>query len=218
MPLVRTCSWQQLHTCEVTVSCNPGQLRCSTLEYQRGSSGSGRNKCIVLLQKSKKAALEADAGVADEPTGIVVPAVMVSPDVVILPAASVQAASADDQAGSGPGAQIQRTESGKAVVKGPTGARAFKRVNDDEWLGKKGAWDNSYEAKFGSSGWGAKASQTLLQVSHTWHSRLHWLLLAPPVLHLLYCAQFACGDWVSARYVQKAPVSQSSLVGATCYL
>ena len=50
------------------------------------------------------------------------------------------------------------------MAKGPSGARAFKRVNDDEWLDKKGAWDNSYAAKFGASGWGAKASETLLQV------------------------------------------------------
>lgn len=96
---------------------------------------------------------------------------MVSPDVVVLPAASLEAASAGKQPGSGPDADLQRTESGRAVAKGPTGARAFKRVNDDEWLGKKGAWDNSYEAKFGSSGWGAKASQTLLQVSQALHPR-----------------------------------------------
>lgn len=116
---------------------------------------------------------------------MIVPAVMVSPDVVILPAASVQAASADQQAGSGLGAQIQRTESGKAIAKGPTGARAFKRVNDDEWLGKKGAWDNSYEAKFGSSGWGAKASQTLLQVCHTWNSNCIRLCLHHQSTHCL---------------------------------
>lgn len=101
----------------------------------------------------------------EAPAGVVVPAVMVSPDVVVLPAASVEAASASKQAESGGNAQ--QAGSGKAiVVKGPTGARAFKRVNDEEWLGKKGAWNNSYEAKFGNSGWGAKASQTLLQVSH----------------------------------------------------
>ena len=39
--------------------------------------------------------------------------------------------------------------------------RSFRRVTDEEWLGKKGAWDNSYEATFGSSGWGAKAQQVL---------------------------------------------------------
>ncbi len=35
----------------------------------------------------------------------------------------------------------------------------------EEWLGKKGAWDNSYEATFGSSGWGAGAQAILGQVS-----------------------------------------------------
>ena len=138
------------------------------------------------LQKSKKAASGADSVLPDAPAGIVVPAVMVSPDVVVLPAASLEAASADKQAGSGSDAQMQRTESGRAVAKGPTGARAFKRVNDDEWLGKKGAWDNSYEAKFGSSGWGAKASQTLLQVSHA----LDWK-------HISQCLHHLCCSHVS---------------------
>lgn len=135
----------------------------------------------MLLQKSKKAPSGAGAAVPDAPTGIVVPAVMVSPDVVVLPAASVEAASADKQAGSGLDAPMQRTESGRAIAKGNTGARAFKRVNDDEWLGKKGAWDNSYEAKFGSSGWGAKASQTLLQVRHA----LEWRHMSHCLHHLV---------------------------------
>lgn len=165
--------------CEVTGGMRSRPALVLNFMSSKEASGTERNKCIVLLQKSKKAASEADAEVADAPTGMIVPAVMVSPDVVILPAASVQAASADEQAGSGAGAQIQRTESGKAVAKGPTGARAFKRVNDDEWLGKKGAWDNSYEAKFGSSGWGAKASQTLLQVCHTLNSNCISLCLHP---------------------------------------
>ena len=44
---------------------------------------------------------------------------------------------------------------------GGTAARAFQRVKDEEWLGKKGAWDNSYEATFGGDGWGAKAQAVL---------------------------------------------------------
>lgn len=113
---------------------------------------------------------------------------MVSPDVVVLPAASLEAASAGKQPESGPDADLQRTEPGRAVAKGSTGARAFKRVNDDEWLGKKGAWDNSYEAKFGSSGWGAKASQTLLQVSQA---------LPPPVEPL---SMPGCGSLTVAKF------------------
>jgi hypothetical protein len=35
----------------------------------------------------------------------------------------------------------------------------------EEWLDKKGAWDNSYEATFGQDGWGFKAQQVLGQVS-----------------------------------------------------
>ena len=34
-------------------------------------------------------------------------------------------------------------------------------VKDDEWLGKKGSWNNSYTATFGASGWGAKAEAVL---------------------------------------------------------
>ena len=55
--------------------------------------------------------------------------------------------------------------------KGPQ--RAFQRVRADEWLDKKGAWDNSYEATFGDSGWGAGAQAILGQVSFT-HRYLYW--------------------------------------------
>ncbi len=30
-----------------------------------------------------------------------------------------------------------------------TGAKAFKRVHDEEWVGKKGSWSNRYEDTFG---------------------------------------------------------------------
>ncbi len=40
-------------------------------------------------------------------------------------------------------------------------AKAFQRVNANEWLGKKGSWDNSYEGTFGAAGWGFKAQQIL---------------------------------------------------------
>jgi len=43
----------------------------------------------------------------------------------------------------------------------PTGARAFKRVQDDEWIDKKGAMSNRYEDTFGHAGWGFKAQQVL---------------------------------------------------------
>ena len=48
---------------------------------------------------------------------------------------------------------------------GGTGAKAFQRVKDDEWLGKRGSWSNSYADTFGEAGWGAKASATLQQVT-----------------------------------------------------
>lgn len=43
-------------------------------------------------------------------------------------------------------------------------AKAFQRVNANEWLGKKGSWDNSYEGTFGAAGWGFKAQQILGKV------------------------------------------------------
>lgn len=39
--------------------------------------------------------------------------------------------------------------------------RSFRRVRSEEWLGKKGSMNNSYEATFGAEGWGAKAQQVL---------------------------------------------------------
>jgi hypothetical protein len=35
------------------------------------------------------------------------------------------------------------------LLQDTTGAKAFKRVNDEEWLGKKGSWSNTYEDTFG---------------------------------------------------------------------
>ncbi len=31
----------------------------------------------------------------------------------------------------------------------------------EEWLGKKGSWDNQYESTFGQEGWGARAQAVL---------------------------------------------------------
>ena len=60
----------------------------------------------------------------------------------------------------------------KQGVRGPClesrgfgGPRAFQRGKAEEWLGKKGAWDNSYQATFGNDGWGAGAQAILGQVS-----------------------------------------------------
>ena len=45
-----------------------------------------------------------------------------------------------------------------------TAAKAFQRVKAEEWIDKKGSWDNSYVGTFGESGWGFKAQQVLGQV------------------------------------------------------
>ena len=46
-----------------------------------------------------------------------------------------------------------------------TASRAFQRVKAEEWLGRQGAYDNSYWSKSGAEdGYGAKAEQVLGQV------------------------------------------------------
>lgn len=67
-------------------------------------------------------------------------------------------------AAGGAGAAGGKLQEGDRNGSGGTAAKAFKRVVDEEWLGHKGAWDNSYEATFGAAGWGAKASATLQMV------------------------------------------------------
>lgn len=54
---------------------------------------------------------------------------------------------------------------GRESGSGEKNANMFRRVVAEEWLGKKGAWDNSYTATFGDSGWGAKAEAVLGTVS-----------------------------------------------------
>ena len=53
-----------------------------------------------------------------------------------------------------------------SLAQSRTAKQAFQRVRSDEWLGKKGSWNNSYEAANGSAGYGAKAQEVLGQVEH----------------------------------------------------
>ena len=41
---------------------------------------------------------------------------------------------------------------------------SFRRVKSEEWVGKRGSMDNTYESTFGAAGWGFKAQQVLCQV------------------------------------------------------
>jgi hypothetical protein len=50
------------------------------------------------------------------------------------------------------------------LTPGGTAVKAFQRVKADDWMGKKGSWDNSYEGTFGQQGWGFKAQQILGKV------------------------------------------------------
>lgn len=62
-----------------------------------------------------------------------------------------------------------------------TAAKRFQRVKEEEWLDKKGAWDNTYEGTFGSAGWGAKAQVwTEHLVTPIWGTRC---LSAPQLSH-----------------------------------
>ena len=47
---------------------------------------------------------------------------------------------------------------------GGSASKAFQRVNVDEWMGQTGSQNNSYEAAFGSGGWGASANAVLKTV------------------------------------------------------
>jgi hypothetical protein len=37
------------------------------------------------------------------------------------------------------------------LVQATTGAKAFKRVEDEQWLGQRGSWSNRYEDTFGEA-------------------------------------------------------------------
>ena len=68
---------------------------------------------------------------------------------------------------NGNGGDFQETDDGNGngeVDGGGSAAKAFQRVKADEWIGKKGSWNNTYEATFGAGGWGFKAQQILGQV------------------------------------------------------
>lgn len=52
----------------------------------------------------------------------------------------------------------------RAEAAGGSGAASFRRVKSEEWVGKKGSMDNTYEGTFGESGWGARAQAVLGQV------------------------------------------------------
>ncbi|KAL6777154.1 hypothetical protein ACKKBF_B20370 [Auxenochlorella protothecoides x Auxenochlorella symbiontica] len=52
----------------------------------------------------------------------------------------------------------------EAAPRQGTAAKAFQRVKAEEWIDKRGSWDNSYVGTFGEQGWGFKAQQILGQV------------------------------------------------------
>lgn len=63
--------------------------------------------------------------------------------------------------------EVDEGNEGDDIQQGTTpgsAAKAFQRVKADDWLGKKGSWDNSYEGTFGAAGWGFKAQQVLGKV------------------------------------------------------
>jgi outer membrane biosynthesis protein TonB len=65
----------------------------------------------------------------------------------------------------GPSPVEEEFEEGQPeLTPGGTAVKAFQRVKADDWMGKKGSWDNSYEGTFGQQGWGFKAQQILGKV------------------------------------------------------
>ncbi|KAK9869038.1 hypothetical protein WJX84_005211 [Apatococcus fuscideae] len=83
---------------------------------------------------------------------------------VAMPAEAVEElADAIADANGGP-IQLVANDSNTDGRRTSGGGRAFQRVKAEEWIGQKGAIDNSYQATFGEDGWGAKAQQVLGQV------------------------------------------------------
>jgi len=64
-------------------------------------------------------------------------------------------------AGEEPAAERPATDE---EPRGGTATKAFQRVREEEWIGKKGSWDNSYTGTFGAQGWGYKAQEVLGKV------------------------------------------------------
>ncbi|KAK9839972.1 hypothetical protein WJX74_001316 [Apatococcus lobatus] len=108
-------------------------------------------------KKAKAAQLEL-AAVAAPAADVPDPAKPAQAVAVAMPAEAVEElAEAVQDANGGP---IQIVSHSKS----PGGGRAFQRVKAEEWIGKQGAINNSYQATFGEEGWGAKAQQVLGQV------------------------------------------------------
>jgi len=84
-----------------------------------------------------------------------------APAEVDAPATPPRDDSTDNAASPATGTDKAAATSGKKLG---TAAKAFQRVKEEEWLGKKGAWDNSYVGTFGEDGWGYKAQEVLGKV------------------------------------------------------
>lgn len=89
---------------------------------------------------------------------------MQTPEAVVTEADAIQQAADEGEAAAAQETKLTSQPSPAATRKGTAAAAAFQRVKAEEWVGKKGAWDNSYRASFGESGWGAKAQAVLGQV------------------------------------------------------
>ncbi|PRW59918.1 Nucleolar and coiled-body phospho 1 [Chlorella sorokiniana] len=143
-------------------------------EAANGEAKSSKKK-KEKKEKKKGKKEEAAAAADEEPAATAAPAKKRKTDVI---AEQQAAAAADDEAAqqaAEPQAGGEEQEAGGATGgrsdggygssgKEGTAAKAFQRVKADEWLDKKGAWDNSYEGTFGRNGWGWKAQEVLGKV------------------------------------------------------
>lgn len=146
-------------------------------EAADGEAKSGKKEKKKKEKKEKKKGKEAaaEAAAEEEPAAAAPPAKKRKTDAIADQQAAAAAADEAAQQAAEPqaGGEEQEADAKRggrsdggynSSGKEGTAAKAFQRVKADEWLDKKGAWDNSYVGTFGQNGWGWKAQEVLGKV------------------------------------------------------
>jgi hypothetical protein len=101
----------------------PVQLRCLRLAPRRTPFPASTRKCLTLT-----------------------PSQLQTPQTPAKPETPANGADKPETPANG---TAKSASAGASGGRDTTGAKAFKRVNDEEWLGKKGSMSNHYEDTFG---------------------------------------------------------------------
>ena len=138
------------------------------------AKSSKKDKKKEKKEKKKGKAAAAEAAADEEPAAAAPQAKKRKTDAIAEQQAAAAAADEAVQQAAEPQADGEEQEAGGkggrsdggygSSGKEGTAARAFQRVKADEWLDKRGSWDNSYEGTFGRNGWGWKAQEVLGKV------------------------------------------------------